>query len=81
MWDYPSLFLYISVSVVSALLINKEKRAELTKEVPFINRYFLPVFLVWTGLATFRYIGYYNGVIVGGMDDPMYKEFFEICRS
>ena len=81
MWDYPTLCIYISVALVSALLIKKEKAVELTSNVSFVNRYYMLIFLLWTSLATFRYIGYYNGVIVGGMDAPMYKEFFEICRS
>lgn len=81
MWDYPSLFLYIGVAFIGTICVRKEKILEKKYKISMVNRYYLIFFVLWTGLATFRYIGYYEGVVVGGMDAPMYKEFFEICRS
>lgn len=81
MWDFPSLFLYMSVSLIGTLFIWKEKQLEVKRKVSIFNQYYLMFFLLWVGVATFRYVGYQNGIVVGGMDAPMYKEFFEICRS
>lgn len=81
MWDFPSLLLYIGVSFIGTMCIHSEKSKEKTCKVGVINRYYLLFFILWTALATFRYVGYYKNIVVGGMDAPMYKEFFEISRS
>ena len=81
MWDYPSLFLYIGISFIGTMCIRKEKLKEKKNKVGIVNRYYFIFFILWTGLATFRYVGYYKNIVVGGMDAPMYKEFFEISRS
>lgn len=71
----------MSVSLIGTLFIWKEKQLEVKRKVSIFNQYYLMFFLLWVGVATFRYVGYQNGIVVGGMDAPMYKEFFEICRS
>lgn len=81
MWDFPSLFLYMGVSFIGTICIHREKSKEKTYKVGVLNRYYLLIFILWTALATFRYVGYYQHMVVGGMDAPMYKEFFEVSRS
>ena len=71
----------MTVSLVGTLCVRKEKKLEVNRKVTFLNRYYAFFFILWVGVATFRYVGTYKGVIIGGMDAPTYKEFFEICRS
>ena len=73
MWDFPSLFLYMGVSLVGTLCVRREKQLEVKRRVSIFNQYYLIFFLLWVGIATFRYVGYQKGIVVGGMDAPMYK--------
>ena len=78
-FDIKTLIFYLFLSFFSAYSLKKVKDKEATKEKKqsiFTNNYVL-WFLLWTIIATFRYVSYG----IGGSDAITYINFFNIANS
>ncbi len=75
-WDNPSIVLYIICGFIFMLCCYHYKEKKIRNN---INKntilYFMPVLVVWIGIAVFRLVT----LEVGGTDAPTYILYFERC--
>lgn len=74
MWSWQTFFFYLFMSIIGMLLIKRGIKTER-------NKYFIIWFIIWIIWACFRYVGYYNGFLVGGGDALTYVTYFDSCLS
>lgn len=79
MWDLKSVVIYLMMAWIGYLcIVCGRKRAQdgIRKKV---SQLFL--FFTWMLFAVYRYVGYENGMIIGGNDAPTYIDYFQNCLS